>query len=70
MPITSWAPTARYAWSSDIGRHVAIDVKGTTSGGKPLSGTLRAKDLATIRARLVARGVPRSAATRIVIARK
>jgi hypothetical protein len=69
MPIISWAPTARYHWSADIGRHVAIDVQGTTATGRPVNGTLKAKDLATLRARLIARGVPRAEAVRITLNR-
>lgn len=70
MTITSWAPTARYAWTYDIGRHVALDVESTTASGQTTKGTMRADNMATLCKRLIARGVPRAEAVRIVIARK
>lgn len=70
MPITKWAPTAKWGWSYADGRYLGIEVEGVTAAGKPCKGTLKADDLHTLKRWLVERGVPFAEARRITIERK
>lgn len=65
MPITSCAPTARWGWSYEDGRYLGIEVEAVDAKGQHRKGTLKAIDLAALKARLISRGIPRTEAIKI-----
>lgn len=67
MPITRCSPTARWGWSYATGHYLGIEVEAVTASGRSVKGTVKARNLADLRARLLARGLSRSEATRITI---
>lgn len=70
MPITKWAPNARWGWDYATGRWLGLEVEGIAPSGKHYKGTLKCDNWQQMVRRLIERGVPRAEAMRIRIEKR